>query len=122
MDRHLKEDLILKSFEATGIFPLNQDVILQRFKHQSMEGSSSRWIGSDWRKMDRLVVSAVNSKDSSEAKKLRRTVHNLQGQNELLNHELKGAKKALKTKKKQQKKSKPLDLQQRQEYHGGAVF
>jgi hypothetical protein len=111
MDRHLKQDLILKSFEATGIFPLNQDVILQQFNHQSMEGSSSRLIGSDWRKMDRLVVSAVNSKDSSEAKKLRRTVHNLQGQNELLNHELKGAKKALKTKKKQQKKSKPLDLQ-----------
>jgi hypothetical protein len=74
-----KEDLILKSFEATGISPLNPDVILKRFNHQSRESSSSSsgLSGSDWRKMDRLLVSAVNSKDSSEAKKLRRTVHNL---------------------------------------------
>jgi hypothetical protein len=46
----------------------------------------------------------------------------LQVQNELLNHENQGLRAALVTKRKNTKKSKPLDLQQRQEYHGGAVF
>jgi hypothetical protein len=46
----------------------------------------------------------------------------LQVQNELLNHENQGLRAALVTKRKNSKKRKPLDLQQRQEYHGGAVF
>jgi hypothetical protein len=119
-----KEDLILKSFEATGISPLNPDVVLKRFDHQSREGSSSSsdLSRSGWRKIDRLITSTVKDPASDEAKKVRRTLHSLQVQNELLNHEVKGLKEALNTKKKRQKKSKPLDLQQRQEYHGGAVF
>ena len=43
-------------------------------------------------------------------------------QNELLQHEIKGLKEALAVKKKHKKRGKPLDLQQRKEYHGGAVF
>jgi hypothetical protein len=39
-----------------------------------------------------------------------------------LKHENKGLKEALNVKKKHQKKSKTLDLQQHQEHHGGAVF
>ncbi|KAI0569068.1 hypothetical protein TUN199_11715, partial [Pyrenophora tritici-repentis] len=42
--------------------------------------------------------------------------------NEILNTENDGLKQALAHKKKHNKKSKPLDLQQREEYHGGAVF
>ncbi|KAF1969096.1 hypothetical protein BU23DRAFT_378764, partial [Bimuria novae-zelandiae CBS 107.79] len=42
--------------------------------------------------------------------------------NDLLHTEIQGLTKALQVKKKQQKKSKPLDLQQRKEYHSGAVF
>ncbi|KAF1941404.1 hypothetical protein EJ02DRAFT_512458 [Clathrospora elynae] len=49
-------------------------------------------------------------------------MHSLQVQNELLHHEIDGLRNALTTKKKHQKKSKPLDLQQRKEYHGGAVY
>jgi hypothetical protein len=43
-------------------------------------------------------------------------------QNELLNNENKGLLNALNTKKKQNKKGKALDLQQHEEYYGGAVF
>jgi membrane protein involved in colicin uptake len=46
----------------------------------------------------------------------------LQVQNELLYYENQGLRAALVTKRKNSKKSKPLDLQQCQEYHGGAVF
>ncbi|KAF1973230.1 hypothetical protein BU23DRAFT_641105, partial [Bimuria novae-zelandiae CBS 107.79] len=42
--------------------------------------------------------------------------------NELLHHEINGLKEALLVKKKHKKKGKRLDLQQRQEYHGGAVL
>ncbi|KAI1665808.1 DUF1682 domain containing protein [Pyrenophora tritici-repentis] len=57
-----------------------------------------------------------------EARKLRSSVHHLSVQNELLNHKVDGLEEALQHKKKHKKKGKALDLQQRQEYHGGSVF
>ncbi|KAF7443618.1 RVT-2 domain containing protein [Pyrenophora tritici-repentis] len=59
---------------------------------------------------------------SYEARKLRSSVHHLSVQYELLKHENEGLKEALQHKKKHRKKGKALDLQQRQEYHGGSVF
>ncbi|KAF1999364.1 hypothetical protein P154DRAFT_401375, partial [Amniculicola lignicola CBS 123094] len=76
----------------------------------------------DWRKIDRLVRSAVKDQSSQEAKKLSHSVHHLSVQNELLRHEIDGIKQVLATKQKRKKKGKALDLQQREEYHGGAVF
>ncbi|KAI1514780.1 DUF1682 domain containing protein [Pyrenophora tritici-repentis] len=57
-----------------------------------------------------------------EARKLRSSVHHLSVQYKLLQHENEGLKEALQHKKKHKKKGKALDLQQRQEYHGGSVF
>ncbi|KAF1952888.1 hypothetical protein CC80DRAFT_368901, partial [Byssothecium circinans] len=50
------------------------------------------------------------------------SLHQLQVQNELLYHENDGLREALTAKEKHKKRGKPLDLQQREEYHGGAVF
>ena len=72
--------------------------------------------------MDRLVRSAVKDQGSQEAQKLRQSLHHLSVQNELLKHEIEGIKQVLSTKQKRRKKGKNLDLQQREEYHGGAVF
>ncbi|KAI1531631.1 hypothetical protein PtrSN002B_010717, partial [Pyrenophora tritici-repentis] len=72
--------------------------------------------------IDRLVRAAVTNSHQYEARKLRSSVHHLSVQNELLKHENEGLKEALQHKKKQRKKGKALDLQQRQEYHGSAVF
>ena len=124
----LKETTVLSSFEATGISPLNADVILNRFiystpdEQDSRESSTSVLSASDWRKMDRLIRLAVKDRATDEAKKLSRSLHSLQVQNELLHHENNGLREALVTKKKHKKRGKPLDLQQREEYHGGAVF
>jgi hypothetical protein len=71
--------------------------------------------------MERLLRSVVHT-PTDETKRLSHTLHHLQVQNELLNHENDGLREALSTKKKHKKKGKVLDLQQRQEYHGGAVF
>ncbi|KAF1952826.1 hypothetical protein CC80DRAFT_537882 [Byssothecium circinans] len=51
-----------------------------------------------------------------------RSLHYILVQNDLLHTEIEGLRKAVLSQKKHQKKSKPLDLQQRKEYHGGAVF
>ena len=123
-----KEETILKSFKATGISPCNPEVILKRFtettpdKQGSRESSTSVLSGSDWRKLDRLVRSVVEDQSSKNAQKLSHSLHHISVQNELLRCEINGLKEALLAKEKHKKKSKPLDLQQRQEYHGGAVF
>jgi hypothetical protein len=117
------ESLILKAFEATGIWPMDANVILRRFAStpEAERSSSSGLSDHDWRKLDRLVRAAVNDSHQYEARKLRSSVHHLSVQNELLKHENEGLKEALQHKKKHRKKGKALDLQQRQEYHGGAV-
>jgi hypothetical protein len=118
-----QQSTISKAFEATGIWPIDPNVILKRFASTpEAEGSSSSELSdSNWRKLDRLVRVAVNNSHQYEARKLRSSVHHLSVQNELLKHENEGLKETLQHKQKHKKKSKALDLQQRQEYHGGAV-
>ncbi|KAF1941807.1 hypothetical protein EJ02DRAFT_318031, partial [Clathrospora elynae] len=124
-----KETTILRSFEATVLSPLNLEVILKRFTNTTPDDPDSRCGGSsvsisstlDWRKINRLIHSAVKDKATKEAKKLSLLLHSISVQNQLLLHEVKGLREALLNKNKRQKHSKPLDLQQRKEYHGGAV-
>jgi hypothetical protein len=57
-----------------------------------------------------------------EAKALGRAIHSLQVHNELYRHEDEGLRDSLNTKQKYKGKSKPLNLQQRKEFHSTAVF
>ena len=123
-----KENTIIDSFKATGISPLEPDFKLKRFidtdpdEQGSRESSASVLSGSDWRRFERLVKVAAKDINDQEAKKLSRSFHSISVQNELLKHENRGLREALASKKKGQKRSRPLDLQQRKEYHGGSVF
>jgi hypothetical protein len=119
-----KESLIIQSFEATGIWPMDPNVILKRFTRtlEPERSSSPGCSDSDWRKLDRLVRVAVKDTQQEESKKLSLSLHHISVPNELLKHENEGLREALHHKRKHKKKSKALDLQQRQEYHGGAVF
>ncbi len=122
------EKNVLSAFEHTGIAPLDRNVIIKRFVDHTPEPSSSRETsisalsGDDWRKLDRLVRSAVSEQGAIESRKLRSSLHHIAVQNELLRAEIDGLRSALVVKKRHKKKSKVLDLQQREEYHGGAVF
>jgi hypothetical protein len=118
------ESFILKSFEATGIWPMDPNVILKRFTSipKPERSSSPGRSESDWRKLDRLVRVAMKDAQQEESKKLSLSLHHISVQNELLKHENKSLREALYLKQKEKKKIKALDLQQRQEYHGGAVF
>jgi hypothetical protein len=117
------ENLILKAFEATGIWLMDAEVILRRFAStpEAERSSSSELSDHDWRKIDQLVRAAVTDSHQYEARKLRSSVHHLSVQYELSKHENEGLNEALQHKQKHKKKSKALNLQQRQEYHGGAV-
>ncbi|KAK7178401.1 hypothetical protein PSPO01_15547 [Paraphaeosphaeria sporulosa] len=123
-----KEETILKSFMATGLQPFNPEVILKRFERStqdddqgSRESPKSILSGDNWRELDRLVR-ATEQQSKKAAQKLSRSLHHISAKVQLLHHENVGLREALSTKKKHKKKGKPLDLQQRQEYHGGAVL
>jgi hypothetical protein len=113
-----RKETILKSFEATGIWPMNRERVLKRFCHEPPKQALIS-DESDWRSMDWLVRAAVDPA-TTEAKKLRSHLHNVSVQNELLHHENDGLRKALSSKKKH-KKGYKLDLQQREENHDGAT-
>ncbi|KAF1942974.1 hypothetical protein EJ02DRAFT_344354, partial [Clathrospora elynae] len=78
--------------------------------------------GSSWKQLCYLIDAAVKDKAEKPSRKLSAAMHLLQVQNKLLHHEIDSLRSALTTKKKHQKKSKSLDLQQRKEYHGGVVY
>jgi hypothetical protein len=59
---------------------------------------------------------------SKSLQKLKSALPSFQVQNKLLHYKNDSLRAALTVKKKHDKKSRPLNLQQRKEYHGGAVF
>jgi hypothetical protein len=106
---------------------MNGSVILQRFQKatsgQDEDRNSEEEIQNmDYRQLRHLVDDAVVDPTAESSQKLRNILHSLQAQSELLQHENQGLRTSLATKKKQTKGSKPLDLQQQQEYHEGAVW
>lgn len=118
-----KKDLIIKSFDVTGIWPMNPEVILQRFTaetHDETQAPATR-SNRNWQQMERLILSCMKDNTSDESKELSFRLHHLQVQNHLLDLENKGLRESL-TAKKNHKKGKVLELQQREEYHGGAVL
>lgn len=127
----MTEKLILKSFESTGIFPMDREAVLKRFRpttprtleeDDEQEPQSSPLIEADWRKIRRVVEQVVKDGEQRKAQKIAESVHHLQVTNELLREENNGLQKALKLKQMHKKKGKVLNLQQRAEYHSGAVL
>jgi hypothetical protein len=69
-----------------------------------------------------MYVAAVSNMAAKSLQKLEHALHSLQVQNELLNHENQGLRTSLEGKRTRKSKGKTLDLQQRKEFHGGAMF
>jgi flagellar biosynthesis GTPase FlhF len=122
------EDVVLRSFHVTGIAPLNPSIVVNKFIHEDSEDSSntgsstSVYSGKDWLKIESLVRNISTDRSSKDTRKILRSLHHISIQNELLHNEIVGLKNSLQRKKKHSKKSHTLPLQQRQEYHGGAVL
>jgi transcriptional regulator with XRE-family HTH domain len=109
-------DNISKAFEATGIHPLNRDRILNRFAPKPAEDTTTASTplqhppGTDSRTILRQFDRVVGDKQSAEVRALRHVIHHLAIDNELLRDENKGLIESLSIKKRQDKKSKALDL------------
>ncbi|KAF1940369.1 hypothetical protein EJ02DRAFT_494961, partial [Clathrospora elynae] len=97
--------LILKAFEATGILPLDPDVILKRFTNisptdqSSWESSVSTLSASDWRKIERLLQVVANGSRTKHTQKLSQTIHSMSVNQQLLQHENEGLREALSIKR-----------------------
>ncbi|KAI1670085.1 Pogo transposable element [Pyrenophora tritici-repentis] len=120
-----KPQTIKRSFEATGIYPPNADVILQKYNNEaynSDKSSSSCFSGDDWLKLESIIRRTVKDQSNKEVKKLRRSLHHISAQASLLKGEVRGLRAAMGIKKRREKKSYTLQLNKPQEYHGGAVF
>jgi hypothetical protein len=94
-----KKTSILKSFEVTGIWPMDSNIILKRFAHMP-ELQKSLPFGpsdNDWIQMERLVPAAMKETQQEEAKKLSLSLHHLSVQNHLLKHENMGSRENLYT-------------------------
>jgi uncharacterized membrane protein len=106
---------------------MDAQVILKRFNNSTTRQDRTPEIGEhgdgdSWSQLRKVFDAAVADKAKVESKRLAASLHSLQTQNELLHHENNGLRAAIGVKKRHRKKSYKLDLQQRREYHGGAVF
>jgi hypothetical protein len=112
-----KETSIFKSFEATGMWPMDPEVILKRFHHsrsdnQEEEESLGSLSDTDWKKVRKILDQSIGKESQKESKKISLSFHHLQVQKELVDLENKGLREALQVKKKHKNKGKKLDLQQ----------
>ena len=69
--------LVLRSFEAVGIAPLNPNVILHRFNPSQAEAAAAQAFNEagDWRHNDKVWRQSVKDPAGDEAKELRQTLH-----------------------------------------------
>ena len=110
---------VQKSFFATGFFPHDASVILDKFNKPTPQrpvtpslqsGSEPLTAEPPWVKAKSLLRSATRDNDNEAASALVQCIHLLSVQNQLLNHQLHGVREALQERKKQKDKSPELSL------------
>jgi hypothetical protein len=100
------KQLVQNAFAATGIAPVNPNVILDRFGHTTPTDSGSVTSGStaysaqDWLRACTTLRAEVKDPRSVGARKLGQTIHHLSTQVELLHNELNGLQQKLYLKQK----------------------
>ena len=113
------KELVLKAFEATGLFPQNADKILHRFKQATprrlttppQQTALSTESGEPpWLKAKSLLRSVVVDNNSEAIGSLEQYIHHLSVQNQLLQHQLDGCKEAVLERKRMQGKQRVLPL------------
>lgn len=123
----MKPEMIRKSFQATGVWPMDADAVLKRFSNrtsrQDHDSELEHSSGSDTRKkITDFLEELVEDKAKVRARELLERVESLQVNNKLLGEKNSSLRDALNTKNKHKKKRNHLDLQQREEYHSAGVF
>jgi hypothetical protein len=78
----MKRDTILKSFQATGVWPMDAEVVLKRLNTTTSEqGEASQpreqGDGDAWIQLRKCFDAAVADKAKVEAKRLSQSIHSL---------------------------------------------
>jgi len=99
-------DLILKSFQATGVWPMDAGAVLKRFNNHQQQQDEAPELGQpgdgdSWRELRKFLDSALQSGSKVNQDRIKSSFHSLQVQNELVNHENDGLRGELSTKRKQ---------------------
>ncbi|KAJ8117808.1 hypothetical protein OPT61_g1085 [Boeremia exigua] len=124
--------LVETSFSATGIYPPDADVVLDKLKPPpspapatppEQTAITAAPTAPNWLKAKALLRQTVGGEGSAQLGPIEQVIHQLHVQFELIQHELNEAKEALKKQKQKPKQLKVLPLYTRQiERHGGAVW
>ena len=116
--------LVQRSFEVTGIHPPNRAIVVDRFRKKTPEPTRtpSPFAGSEWREADRVFNGLVKDPAAEAAKKLKRSLHHMAAQVEILTAENRGLRSTVTAQKPSKKGCYTLDLQQRKEYQSEAVL
>ena len=123
----MTHDLILKSFQATGVWPMEADQVLQRFNNDPQQqdddlGIREQGDGDTWPQLRKIFDAAVADKAKVEAKRLSQGLHSLQVNNELLRLQNAELRAEINLLTKRPTKSTTLTTQEGDDWHGGAVF
>jgi hypothetical protein len=95
------KELVLSAFEATGVWPMDRDRIVEKFRKKKERAFSKQQIRTpilaerDWREMESLVRSTLKDRAEKQAEVLLRGLHHLHVQNKLLSNENLGLREAI---------------------------
>ena len=118
------KDLIKKSFDATGLFPWNPRIILDRFEPEASDSgtnSSSSHLNS-WNEINRRFREVVKDSNDRRTQHLNQALHHLVCFSQINEHEVGTLEEALRTKNKRKKPSKPIEPRDDLEETGGGMF
>jgi hypothetical protein len=119
---------ISSAFRNTGLYPFNPELVIEKFtkntgsRPSSSESGPSIIPAEDWKRLDKLVRTAVTNIFCEEAIRLRKSVSYLYTEVILLKDENIDLKNALKNTRRRRNKKKPLLLGLPSEQDGGALF
>ena len=119
---------VFSSFKATGVYPFNPNVILDRFTNDDSDTSSNAleeaptYSGDAWQKLNTITKRALSGASEKDASIIRQSLHHMAIQNTLLQSENEGLLDALTVKKRRDTKGKSLDLLQHYEYWGPSMM
>ena len=105
--------------------PANPEVILKQFRKEassSDESTSSIYSSTDWLKMKTILIHIATDASDKAVKRLQQSLHYISAQNALLRDKIQGLRESPKLKKRRKKKDYNLQLNNDEEYHGGAQF
>jgi hypothetical protein len=120
----LSPDLIKKSFEVTGLVPLNPGVVLERFdldsSDQDSDSSGSQLVS--WNQLNRRFKEVVKDPKDPRTRHLNLAFHHLYCFAEIYKSQVEGLEQALDTKTARQKPAQHFQEPETNQNTGGAMW